>query len=112
MFETIDNAVNVNQDLGTADTCFVDRVMTTVGRARTSSRLTSATPDAPVVDRRTSVRHGRCGLPAARLRSGQALNLLNLSHGGLQAVSDVSKRAVGHAHQQHDHRDLHGHGED
>ncbi len=74
MFETIDNVLVVNQDPGIADTCLAGRVMTAVGRARTVSRLLPATPDAPVVDRRTSVRHGR--------------TLLNLSRGGLQAVSD------------------------
>jgi hypothetical protein len=89
MFETIDNAALVaNAEPEIADACLADRVITSVGRARTSTHHSSATPDAPVVDRRTSARHDRCGLPDARLRSGQALALLNLSQGGLQAVSD------------------------
>jgi hypothetical protein len=89
MFETIDNAgFVVNAEPGIAESCLADHANTTVSRARTSSHPATATPDAPVVDRRTSVRHDRCGLPEARLRSGQALTLINLSHGGLQAMSD------------------------
>jgi hypothetical protein len=88
MFETIENAVLVVKPTrGISDGCLADRVITGVERARLS-RPAPATSDAPVVDRRTSWRHDRCGLPAARLRSGQALTLLNLSNGGLQAVSD------------------------
>ncbi|MBZ5559230.1 MAG: response regulator [Acidobacteriia bacterium] len=66
-----------------------DRLIAAIERARSSPRLGPAPPDAPVTDRRAAVRHDRCGLPAARLRSGQALTLLNLSKGGLLAESGI-----------------------
>ncbi|MBI3492940.1 MAG: response regulator [Acidobacteria bacterium] len=70
-----------------------ERLIAAVERARSSSRRSPAIPDAPAItERRKAVRYDRCVLPAARLRSGQDLTLLNLSKGGL--LADTGSRLL------------------